>query len=78
VRDVYAVLGTAADATVTTELRVNGETYCTLTFLAGANVSMAKAGKELPPLRSGDQVTLAVTSVGQTQPGADLTVLIRL
>jgi hypothetical protein len=78
VRDVYAVLGTAADATVTTELRVNGATYCTLTFLAGANVSMAKAGKELPPLRSGDQVTLAVTSVGQTQPGADLTVLIRL
>jgi hypothetical protein len=78
VQDVYGVLGTPADANVAVELRMNGAAYCTLTFLAGATVSDAKDGNALPPLRANDRVTVAVLSVGIVQPGADLTVLVRL
>ena len=78
VRDIYGVLGTPADADVTVELRVNGAAYCTLTFLAGTTVSDAKDGNALPPLHAKDQVTLGVLSVGQFQPGGDLSVAIRL
>jgi hypothetical protein len=35
-------------------------------------------GNTLRPLPSGAQVTLSVVSVGQTVPGSDLTVIIRL
>jgi hypothetical protein len=78
VRDIYAVLGTAADASVTVELLVNGAPYCTLTFPAGTTVSDATDGSALPPLHAKDQVTVGVLSVGKVQPGSDLTVLIRL
>jgi hypothetical protein len=57
---------------------VDGESYCTLTFEAGLNVSDAVDGNSLEPLIAGSKVTLAVLSVGATFPGADLTVLIRL
>jgi hypothetical protein len=78
VRDVFAVLGTAADATVTLQLNLNGASYCQLTFATGATVSSTVNGNTLAPLPSGAQVTLSVLSVGQTNPGADLTVIIRL
>ncbi|HWB86038.1 MAG TPA: phage tail protein [Bryobacteraceae bacterium] len=78
VRDVFAVLVKAADAPVQLQLNVNGSVYCQLTFGAGALVSNTVNGMTLPPLTASAQVTLAVTSVGQTNPGADLTVLIRL
>jgi hypothetical protein len=78
VRDVFGILGAAADAAVQLQLNVNGTAYCQLTFSAGATLSSAVDGKILPPLASGAQVTLSVLSVGQVYPGADLTVLIRL
>ncbi|MGD0498510.1 MAG: phage tail protein [Bryobacteraceae bacterium] len=78
VRDVYAVLGTVADAQVKVTLNVNGNPYCTLTFEAGRPVSDSALGYQLPPLALGSTITLAVGPVGQTSPGADLTVLIRL
>jgi hypothetical protein len=78
VRDVFAVLGTAADAQVQLQVSVNGAAYCVLTFASGAIVSNSVSGLTLPPLASGATVTLAVISVGQNVPGADLTVLIRL
>ena len=78
VREIYAVLGTAADAAVQLQLNVNGNLYCPLTFPASASVSNSVAGKTLAPLAAGSQVTLAILSVGQTYPGADLTVLIRM
>jgi hypothetical protein len=77
-REIYGVLGTAADAPVTLEARVNGATLCALRFSAGTTISEAVSGSDLPPLRAGDRLTLAVTAVGQAAPGADLTVLIRL
>jgi hypothetical protein len=78
VRDVYAVLGTAADAAVGLQLNLNGASYCQLTFVTGATLSNTVNGNTLAPLPSGAQVTLSVLSVGQTNPGSDLTVIIRL
>jgi hypothetical protein len=78
VRDVFAILGTAADATVEAQLNVNGGAYCTLSFAAGMIVSNSVSGLTLPPLVSGSKVTVSVLSVGQVNPGADLTVLVRL
>jgi hypothetical protein len=78
VRDVFAILGTAADAPVNLSVNVDGSPWCTLAFAAGMIVSSAASGNVLPPLESGAKVTVSVLSVGRTQPGADLTVLIRL
>jgi len=78
VRDVFAILGTAADAQVQLQLNVNGAAYCTLAFTPGMIVATSVAGTTLPPLASGAQLTLSVLSVGTVNPGADLTVLVRL
>jgi hypothetical protein len=78
VRDVFAVLGTAADAQVQVQVNLNGALYCTLTFQAGTIPSNSIDGSTLPPLPEMGQLTVAVLSVGQTIPGADLTVIIRL
>ena len=78
VRDVYAVLGAAADAPVGLQLNVNGASYCQLTIAAWATVSNTVNGNTLAPLPAGAQVTLSVLSVGSTVPGSDLTVIIRL
>ncbi len=78
VRDVYAILGTAADGAVQLRLNVNGQPYCTLSFEAGVIVSNSVNGLTLPPLISGSTVTLSVLAVGRVYPGEDLTVLIRL
>jgi hypothetical protein len=78
VKDVYAALGTAADAEVKVEVRVDGSAYCTVRVPAGATVSNAMDGGSLAPLMAGSRVTVAVQSVGSALPGADLTVIIRL
>ncbi len=78
VRDVYAVVGQAADAPVQLRLNMNAAPYCTLTFMPGMIVSTSVDGFTLPPLAAGSKITLSVLSVGQVYPGADLTVLIRL
>ncbi|MDR3700227.1 MAG: phage tail protein [Candidatus Sulfopaludibacter sp.] len=78
VRDVYGVLGTAADAPVEFQVDVNGVAYCQCTFQPGMIVSNSVSGFGLPPLPQQAQITLSVLSVGQTYPGADLTVVIRL
>jgi hypothetical protein len=78
VKDVYAALGTPADAEVRVVVKVNGAEYCTLRAPAGAVVSDAADGRDLPPLMAGSKVTIAVEAVGVALPGADLTVLIRL
>jgi Flp pilus assembly protein TadG len=78
VRDVFAILGSAADAQVQVQVNVNSAVYCTLTFAPGTIASNSILGSTLPPLQAMAQVTVAVLSVGQTYPGADLTVIIRL
>lgn len=78
VRDVSAVLGTAADSEVDIQLNLNGAAYCTLTFQSNQTLSAILDGGTLPPLPTKGQVTLSVLKTGATCPGADLTVLIRL
>jgi hypothetical protein len=78
VRDVFAILGTAADANLQVQVNVNGAPYCAVTFAPGAITSNSILGSTLPPLQAMSQVTVAVLSVGQANPGADLTVVIRL
>jgi hypothetical protein len=78
VRDVYGILGTAADAPVQFQVNVNGTAYCHCTFQPGMVVSNSVSGFGLPCLPQQGQLTLSVLSVGQTYPGADLTVVIRL
>jgi hypothetical protein len=78
VRDVFAVLGSAADAQVQVQVNLNGALYCTLTFGPGTISSNSIDGSTLPPLPEMGQLTVAVLSVGQVIPGADLTVTIRL
>jgi len=78
VRDIVAILGTAADATVNLQLNINGASWCKLSFSVGAIVSSTVDGFGLPVLTAGAQLTLSVLSVGQTYPGADLSVIIRL
>jgi hypothetical protein len=77
-RDVYATLGTAADAEVKVAVKKNSATYCTLTIAAGATISAGVNGFGLPVLTSGEQLTLSILSVGSTAPGSELTVMIRL
>ena len=78
VRDVFAVLGTVADAPVNLQLNLDGAAWCTLTVAAGAITSAAVTGNGLGPLTAGAKLTLSVLTVGQTYPGADLTVVVRL
>ncbi len=78
VRDVYGVLGTAADTPVEFRVNVNGTPYCQCTFQPGMIVSNSVSGFGLAPLPQQAQITLSVLSVGQNYPGADLTVVIRL
>jgi hypothetical protein len=78
VRDVFAILGTAADAQVQAQVNVNNAVYATLTFAPGTIASNSILGSTLPPLQAMAQITVAVLSVGQTNPGANLTVIIRL
>jgi hypothetical protein len=78
VRDVFAVLGTSADQPIQIQINVSGAAYCQVTIPIGQFVSNSVDGTTLPPLASGATITISVLSVGQTLPGADLTVLIRL
>ena len=47
VRNIYAVLGTAADSPVTLQLNLNDAPYCALTFPTGGTVSDAVDGNSL-------------------------------
>jgi len=78
VQDIYAVVKQApAGGPVVLTLSQNGAPYCTLTIPSGATASPSVDGFGLP-LMAQAQLSLAVTGVGPTSPGADLTVILRL
>lgn len=78
VQDVYAVVKQApAGSPITINLSQNGSPYCTLTIPAGATVSPSVDGFGMPLLAQA-QLSIAITAVGQTSPGSDLTVILRL
>ncbi|MBV9745676.1 MAG: hypothetical protein JO099_18085 [Acidobacteriia bacterium] len=78
VRDVFAILGKVADMPVQVQLNVAGAPYCQLSFAPGQLTSNSIPGTALPFLAAKAQITLAIVAVGQTYPGSDLTVIIRL
>ena len=78
VRDAYASVREPADAEIRLELRQGTEPYCELKIPATKTISDPLDGAGLPLLRSGAMLNLDVKAVGQTNPGADLTVTIRL
>jgi hypothetical protein len=79
VGDIYAVLrGSSSGAGVTLELNLNGAPYATVQFDPGTITSYVVDGFGLPAFTAGDQLSLDVTGVGTTNPGSDLTVIIRL
>jgi hypothetical protein len=79
VRDIYAVVRQApSESPIGIRLNQDGSVYCTLTIPAGALIASTQDGALLPPLQSGARLTMDITSVGQTNPGSDLTVIIRL
>jgi hypothetical protein len=79
VGDIYAVLRTpSGGAGVTLQLNLNGNPYTTVQFAPGAAVSGVVSGFGLPVLHAGDQLSLDVVGVGTTNPGSDLTLVMRL
>jgi len=78
VLDVSAVVKQApVGSSIEMTLSQNGTLYCTLTIPAGATSSLAFDGFGMP-LQEQAQLSLAITAVGETSPGQDLTVIIRL
>jgi hypothetical protein len=78
VQDVYASVKQApVGSPIQIRLSQNGLPYCTLTIPAGATVSPSVDGFGLPLLAQA-QLSMAITAVGQTSPGSDLTVILRL
>jgi hypothetical protein len=78
VQDVYAVVKQApVGGPIQMTLSQNGSPYCTLSIPASATVSPSVNGFGMPLLAQA-QLSMAITSVGQTSPGSDLTVILRL
>jgi hypothetical protein len=78
VRDVYAIVKQApAGGPIELVLSQNGIEYCTLTIPDGAMSSPSVSGFG-KPLAAQAQLSLAITAVGPTAPGSDLTVILRL
>jgi len=79
VRDVYAIVRQApSGGPIQLQVNQNSVAYCALTIPDGNTLSNSIDGATLPILKSGAQLSLDITMVGPTNPGADLTVVIRL
>jgi len=79
VHDVYAVIRQApVGGPIQLQVNQNGAPYCTLTIADGQAVSNSVDGASLPLLTAGATLSLDIDMVGPTNPGADLTVVIRL
>ena len=78
VDDIYAVVKQApAGGPIQISISQNGSPYCTLTIPDGGTISPSVDGFGLP-LQAQAQLSMAITAVGQSSPGSDLTVIIRL
>lgn len=79
VRDVFAIVKQAPTGSpIELRLRCNGTAYCSLSIPTGATISNTVNGLSLLPLSSGANLSLDIVSVGQDDPGSDLTVIVRL
>ncbi len=82
VHDVFATLESPpTGGPVELDILTDGVVYCSLTFALGSPFSNVVNGALLPPLRAGSRLTVNVRSVvhyGNTIPGRDLSIRIRL
>jgi hypothetical protein len=80
VGEIFAVMRGAADAIVSLQLNCNNQPYGEALVFdpPGSITSSSIDGFSLPVLRGGDKLSLDVTGVGATNPGNDLTVIVRL
>jgi hypothetical protein len=76
---MYGIVRTApTGAGISLQLNRNGAVYANVQFAAGATTSSVAGGFGLPALHAGDLLSLDVTAVGITNPGSDLTFILRL
>ena len=79
VHDVYAVIRQApVGGSIQLQINQDGALYCAFTIADGHTVSNSMNGALLPLLTAGARLSLDINMVGPTNPGADLTVVIRL
>ncbi len=79
IRDIYAQVAAApAGAAMEVTIQQGAQTIATCTIAAGATISPAVNGAELPLLTASSTLKLDITAVGTTYPGRDLTVTMRL
>ncbi len=79
IRDMYALLGTpATGGPVQITIKRNGAAYQDLTIAANDTISASASGASLPPLQAGDLLSFDVVSIGTSEPGRDLTLVIRI
>lgn len=79
VRDIFAVVRQAPSGSpVQIQLNQNGTLYCALTIAGGATISSSVSGLGLPALMAGARISIDILGVGVTNPGSDLTVIMRL
>jgi hypothetical protein len=79
IRDIFAIVKTpSTDSAISVNVNLNGALLCTLSVAAGAATSNTVDGLLLPVLTTGSLMSLDITAVGQTFPGSDLTVVIRV
>ncbi len=79
IRDIFAFVNVAPSATpLQINLNLNDVLLCTLTFDAGSVVSNSVDGRFLPVLRATDRLSIDIFAVGDTIPGSDLTIIIRV
>ncbi len=80
VRDVYALVnGAPVGNTITVNLTLNGSPYCSLAIPDGStSPTAALDGFGLPALKEQDRLGIDIASVGESVPGSDLTVILRV
>jgi hypothetical protein len=79
IRDVFAIVKTPpTDSDIGVNINLDGTLLCSLSISATFTTSNLVRGLLLPVLTTGSLLSIDVTSVGQTIPGSDLTVVIRV
>lgn len=79
VRDIFAVVREAPTGSpIELQLKQNGANYCAVMIPSGSTVSNTVEGSFLPVLEAGKRISLDIVSIGQGNPGTDLTLIIRL
>ena len=76
---MYAIVKQApAGGPVQIQINYNGAAYCSLTIPDGGTISNTVKGFGLAYLDAESRISMDLTSCGVSDPGSDLTVIIRL